>query len=327
HKDYETAGRRLRGRRARGEEKLGKDVRLVADVLHDLGDVHRGKRDYAKAEELYKRALDIQVRKLAPGHLTTAASLISLGDLYFSQNKYQDAESLYRSALTIQESTLNREHPNTLDTVNKLAKLYMATGDSARAVAFQERAIAGTDHNIDLNLAIGSERQKHAYLASLPEQLNRAVSLDVRFAAGDPSARELAITTILRRKGRVLDAMSDSFAALRPRMDAQHQALLGRLNDVTAQLARLVLNSPQQMTAAEHQSQIKALEAEREKIEIEISDLTAGFYQQPQTVTLAAVRSTIAGNAALIELAVYRPFDPKAEEDNAYGEPRYVAYV
>src|SRR5262249_9008701 len=141
------------------------------------------------------------------------------------------------------------------------------------------------------------------------------------------SAREMAITTILRRKGRVLDAMSDSFAALRPRMDAQHQALLGRLNDVTAQLARLVLNGPQQMTAAEHQSQIKALEAEREKIEIEISDLTAGFYQQPQTVTLAAVRSTIAGNAALIELAVYRPFDPKAEEDNAYGEPRYVAYV
>src|SRR5262249_26225043 len=116
-------------------------------------------------------------------------------------------------------------------------------------------------------------------------------------------------------------------AALRTRMDAQHQALLGRLNDVTAQLARLVLNGPQQMTAAEHQSQINVLQAEREKIEIEISELTAGFYQQPQAVTLAAVRSTIASNAALIELAVYRPFDPKAEEDNAYGEPRYIAYV
>src|SRR5262249_39222794 len=116
-------------------------------------------------------------------------------------------------------------------------------------------------------------------------------------------------------------------AALRTRMDAQHQALLGRLNDVTAQLARLVLNGPQQMTAAEHQSQIEVLEAEREKIEIEISELTAGFYQQPQAVTLAAVRLTLASNATLIELAVYRPFDPKDEEGNAYGEPRYVAYV
>jgi CHAT domain-containing protein len=208
-----------------------------------------------------------------------------------------------------------------------LAQLYMATGDFARAVAFHERAIAGVEYNIDLNLAIGSERQKQAYLESLPEQLNQAISLNVRFAGGDPSARELAIITILRRKGRMLDAMSDSFAALRTRMDPQHQALLDRLNDVTTRLAGLVLNGPQQMTAAEHQSQIRLLEAERERIEIEISELTAGFYQRPQAVTLAALRPSIASNAALIELAVYRPFDPKADEDAAYGEPRYVAYV
>jgi len=325
--DYDQAERALERALVIWEQKFGKDHHLVADVLHDLGDVQRGKGNYAKAEELYKRALAIQEHRLAPGHLHIAVSLSSLGDIYFSQRKYQEAESLYQRALAIQESALSREHPTALETVNKLAKLYMATGDFARAIAFQQRAIAGTDHNIDLKLAIGSERQKQAYLASLPEQLNRAISLDVRIATGDLSARDLAITTILRRKGRMLDAMSDSFAALRTRMDAQHQALLGRLNDVTARLARLVLNGPQQMTAAEHQSQIKVLEAEREKIEVEISELTAGFYQQPQAVTLATVRSTIASNAALIELAVYRPFDPRAEEDNAYGEPRYVAYL
>jgi CHAT domain-containing protein/predicted negative regulator of RcsB-dependent stress response len=326
-KDYDKAVQVLERAYGIWERKFGKDHHLVADVLHDLGDVYRGKGDVAKAEELYKLALDIQERKLAAGHRKIALSLVSLGDLYFSQNKYHEAESLYQRALTIQESALSREHPNTLDTVNRLAKLYMAAGDFARAVDFQQRAIAGIEHNIDLNLAIGSERQKQVYLESLPEQLNRAISLDVGFAGGNQSARELAITTILRRKGRMLDAMSDSFAALRTRLDIQHQALLDRLNDVTTRLAKLVLNGPQQVTVAEHQNQIKLVEAERERIEIEISDLTAGFYQQPQVVTLAVVRSKIASDAALIELAVYRPFDPKAEEDNAYGEPRYVAYV
>src|SRR5215467_6173237 len=326
-KDYQKAELYLERARAIREQKLGKDHPRLAIVLFFLGEVERDKGDYAKAEELHKRALAIRESRFGPDHPDVGRSLASLGQIYFSQNKYQEAESLYRRSLTIEENALGPEHPSTIYTVEMLTQLYMATGDSARAGAFHERAIAAVDHNIDLNLAIGSERQKQAYLESLPEQLDRAISLDVGLAGDNPSARELAITTILSRKGRVLDAMSDSFAALHTRLDAQHHAPLDRLNDVTTRLANLVLNGPQQVTGAEHQKQIKLLSAERERIEIEISELTAGFYQQPQAVTLAAVRSKIAGNAALIELAVYRPFDPKAGEDKAYGEPRYVAYV
>jgi len=39
------------------------------------------------------------------------------------------------------------------------------------------------------------------------------------------------------------------------------------------------------------------------------------------------LRSALSNNAALIELAVYRPVDPKLDDDSAYGESRYVAYV
>src|SRR4029079_3404716 len=39
-------------------------------------------------------------------------------------------------------------------------------------------------------------------------------------------------------------------------------------------------------------------------------------------------RALIPDDAALIEFAVYRPFDPKAESNaTAYGVPHYVAYV
>jgi CHAT domain-containing protein/Tfp pilus assembly protein PilF len=326
-KDYDKAEPLFQRALAIREQKLGHDHPAVALVLYALSDVFLGRGDYVKAEELEQRALQIRENKLGPDHADVARSLAGLGNIYFAQRDYQKAEPLYRRALAVEDIALGRDHPDTLHTANKLARLYMATGDFAHAVAFQTRAIAGTEHNIDLNLAIGSERQKSAYLASLPEQLNRAISLHVRFAVDDPGARDLAVTTILQRKGRVLDAMSGSFAALRSRMDAQHQALLRQFNDATTQLAKLVLYGPQRMTPAEHQNQIRILEAERENLEIEISRRSAGFYQHSQPIKLASIQSAVGDNGALIELVVYRSFDPQADDAKSYGEPRYIAYV
>ena len=45
-------------------------------------------------------------------------------------------------------------------------------------------------------------------------------------------------------------------------------------------------------------------------------------------VTLEAVQAAMPDDAALLEFAVFRPFDPKAERNaEAYGPPHYAAYV
>jgi CHAT domain-containing protein len=55
---------------------------------------------------------------------------------------------------------------------------------------------------------------------------------------------------------------------------------------------------------------------------------SAGFYAGSKPATLSAIKASIPENAALIEFAVYRPFDPKAPDNpRAYGVPRYVVYV
>jgi CHAT domain-containing protein len=47
-----------------------------------------------------------------------------------------------------------------------------------------------------------------------------------------------------------------------------------------------------------------------------------------QPVTLAAVKAALPADAALVEFAVFRPFDPKAERPaEAFGAPHYAAYV
>jgi CHAT domain-containing protein/Tfp pilus assembly protein PilF len=326
--DDERAKRFLERALAIREQKLGKDHPTVAVVVQNLGELYKNRGDYAKAEELFKRSIEIREKKFGPDHPETAHSLDGLGDLYFLRGQYPQSESFYRRALKIEETAWGNEHPETLKTANKLARLYMVTGDLTQAVVFQRRAISGTEHNIDLNLAIGSERQKYAYLATLPEQLAEAISLHVGFAANDPSARDLASTTILRRKGRVLDAVSGSFETLRQHSSPENKKLLDQLGNATAQLAKLTLNGPGKLSAGEYHQQLASLEEQREELEAAISERSAEFRAHAQPVTLSSVRAAIPPDAALVEFAAYAAFNPKGRTDaEINGENHYAAYV
>lgn len=179
-----------------------------------------------------------------------------------------------------------------------------------------------------MNLAVGSEREKLAFLRNVSSLSSRSISFHISLAPDDPAARNLAVTTILRRKGRVQDALADNLAALRRRFAAGDQMLIDELNVTTSRLAKLYLNSPRGVTLVEHQKQVKSLEDQRTKLEAEIAARSLGSYESSQPVTLAAVRAALPSDAALIEFAVYEPFDPKAPDNQkANGKPRYAAYV
>src|SRR5262249_4779744 len=156
----------------------------------------------------------------------------------------------------------------------------------------------------------------HAYLDSLLEQSNQAILLHVRFAGDDPSARELAATTILRRKGRVLDAVSGNLEALRQRSSPEDQKLLDELGGTTARLAKLALNGPEKIPAAEYNKQLASLEEQKEKLEATISERSAQFRAKAQPVSLSGVRAAIPADAALVEFAAYSAFNPKGETES-----------
>jgi CHAT domain-containing protein/Tfp pilus assembly protein PilF len=307
---------------------LGAEHPDVARVLYNLALLHRDRGEYVKAEPLYRRALAIWEKTFGPEHPDLARSLYGLANLYCGRGEYAKAEPLYQRSLVIWEKALGTQHPNLAESLNGLAVLCLAKGDIAQAIEHQSRANAISEHNLELNLAIGSERQKLAYLATLSGQTDRTVSLHLRSAPNDPMAHKLAITQILQRKGRALDATSETLNALRSRFNTEDQALLDQLTDARSQLARLVLDGPQEMTGEQYRDRIKALEDQAEKFESDISRRSSEFRAQSLPVMLAAVQAAIPAGAALIEFASYHPFNAKAgRADEAYGKPRYVVYV
>ncbi len=311
------------------EKAFGPEHPSFAASLDSLATVFLDRGDLDNAESLVQRALEIREKALGPEHPDVAVSLYNLAKVYSVRGNFDKAEPLYQRALKIREDSLGHDHPGVSELLTNMAACYAASGDGERAITTQAHANAIIERNIALNLVAGSERQKLAYLTTLSEMTDRTLSLHLRTAPDSREARELAVTTIFQRKGRVQDAMSDDLSGLRRRFNAQDRKLLDSLNGTTGKLARLVLNGPGRMSLAEHQQQIEALEEQKEQIENEISRRSAGFYTRAEPVTLGAVQAAIPAPAALIEISTYRPFDPKARGDNrkAYGEPRYAAYV
>ncbi len=310
------------------EKALGTAHPQVAYAVNNLAIVYDIKGDYARAEPLYRRALAIWEKALGPEHIQVAIALNNLANFHNKKGDYSEARALYLRTLAIREKFQGAWHQEIAYALNNLAILHNTKGETAQAIAFQSRAVAISERNTALNIATGSERQKLAYLATLMIESNHSVSLHIRSAPNEPAARDLAVTTILQRKGRALDALTDNIVALRHRANPQDQALLDQYKDAVAKLARLALGGPQGATPAAAQQQIKALEEQKEKLEAEIGSRSAEFRVQSQPVTLESVRAAIPAGAALVEFAVYLPFNPKhTKTDEAFGKPHYVAYV
>jgi CHAT domain-containing protein/tetratricopeptide (TPR) repeat protein len=338
-KDAARAEDLFRRALALDEDLDGPDSLTVAIQYQNLGVLARERGDYESARDLYMRALEIRERRLGPNHPEVAPLLNNLANIHYAHGDIAASLDTHFRALRIQEQAFGAWHGATLVSVGNIARRYAASGDLANAIAWQRRADTVIERQLSLQLAVGSERQKLAFVNSVAERTERTLSLHLREALADPDAAALAALVLLQRKGRVLDAMADTFAAVRTRGLAEgDRTLLDRLDKTTADLARLALHAPAPPAAPsgasrpeqadERPRRIKELEAEKERLEAELSAHSAEFRARRQQVTLEAVQAVIPDDAALIEFAVFRPFDPKAERNaDAYGAPHYAAYV
>jgi CHAT domain-containing protein/Tfp pilus assembly protein PilF len=306
------------------EKAWGPEHPDVALVLNNLANLYYHQGNYAKAEPFYGRALAIREKVLGPQHPAVAASLNYLANFYRNHGEHAKAEPFYRRALAIREKALGPQHPLVADTLNNLAILYTAKGDLTQGLAFQARANDVSERNLSLNLATGSERQKLAYLALASPQTDSTLSLHIQYAPHDPQALDLALTTLLRRKGRGLDAMTDAVAALRRRATPEGQELFDQLAAARSQLTALTFKEADTARPDTYRMRLKPLEDKIENLEADLSAHSAEFRAQSQPVTLSAIRAALPVGSALVEFAVFTPRDMQTGKDRPL---RYLAYV
>ncbi len=174
-----------------------------------------------------------------------------------------------------------------------------------------------------------SEQRKQNYAQKFNLTTDAVITLALKQSAENPTIAKLALTTVLRRKGRVLDAMTDTVQILRAQLadNPEIKTLFDDWLNVQQRLAALVYRGQREQKLEVYQKQIKLLLVEKERLEEQVSAKSAEFRKQIQVLELADIQAEIPQDAALVEIVQYKPFNPKAKYQQRFGQPRYAAAI
>ena len=308
------------------ESTLGENHPNVATLLNNIGGLYQESGDYSAALPFYDRALLVQETALGKNHPDVAASLNNLALLHRDRKDYAAARPLFERALSIRETTLDSNHPYVANSLNNLAGLYQAENKVDRAIELYSRGSAIQEENVSIMISQSSEARRQQYINALSPMISVVVSMNAKDNPDNSAATQLALSTILQRKGRVLDAVANTAEQLRSQLSPENRELLDELNSVRGSIANLRFSGTGGLSRAQYQSEIAQLEERAERIEETLTRGSAEFAIETTPVSIAAVQALIPDEAALVEFVRYRPLDFN-QSHNYWGPARYAAYV
>jgi CHAT domain-containing protein/tetratricopeptide (TPR) repeat protein len=306
---------------------FGAEHSTVAAILNNLASLAEAQGDFPRAEALFKQTLALKEKIFGADHPDVALTARSLGQFYVGRGDYAKAAPLYERALAIFEKAFGAEHPSVATVLIDLSELSFLERDYGRAVVFQRRGYEIRERNLESILAAGSENEKQVYLNTLAHETQAGIYLHL-FAPTDQEALNLAMTTILRRKGRILDVMTAQITNLRGHSTPADQALLDALTAARSQVATVQIRARNERSPEARRTEIEKIETEIKRLEAEISRRSAEFRAQTRTITLDGVRQALPDDSALIEFFVYQGLNPEIGlKAGRQADPGYVAYV
>ncbi|MDB9492181.1 tetratricopeptide repeat protein [Dolichospermum circinale CS-534/05] len=299
----------------------------IANSLNNLAFLYYSQARYKEAEIYYIQVRDMYKRLLGKEHPLLANNLNNLAALYKRQRLYDNAKIHYLQARDMYKRLLGKEHPLVATSLNNLAALYQSQGNIINALDFLTQGIEIEESNLTYNLSAGFERQKRDYIKTISGTTNATISLHLNSASNNQKTARLAFTTLLQRKGRILDILTNNLQILRQRVnEPESLKLIDELSIIYSQLASLIYN-PSAQLLSNYRQQVEQLEDKAKRKEDELSRRSAEFRLQSQPVSVEAIQKLIPSDAALVELVRYQPFNPKAPEKDRFGELRYAAYI
>ncbi len=313
------------------EKALGPDHPHVALSLNNLAVLYKEQGDYGKAKPLQERALAITEKALGPDQPKVATNLNNLAILYQDQGDYGKAEPLHKRALAIWEKALGPDHPDVAQGLNNLAAHYDDQSGFERALPLRRRAFNIEETNLVRTLTVANESRKLAFASTLSGSLHYALSLHLRVALKHNAVAELALTTLLRRKNRVQDLLSQSNAALRRSLPHDDLLLLDDLAAVDSRIAMLSNRGPGPHGVEAHAQQLDELDEQRDGLWSELAKHSALVESLEHPITIDDVQNALPAGSTLIEFVQYSPQHDddgvRLRDHEPKPPPRYAAYI
>jgi CHAT domain-containing protein len=311
---------------------LGENHPDYAISLNNLAGLYHGMGDHAAALRLYREALEIWRTRSGEDHRNYATTLSGLAALYHDMGDHAAALPLFRQALEVYRNALGENHPEYASSLNNLAMLYASTGRAPEAMSLMEQAAVIDDQMIGQILAIGSERQRIAFLNTVVGKVYGFLSLVLQHLGDSRHAVNAAFELVLRRKAIAAEAAAAQRDAV---LAGKYRDLEPKLHELAAlrmQLARKTLAGPGHEGLESHLRELADWEAQKEGLEATLARQIPemNLRQKLRAVDRRAVAVNLPEGFALVEFARFPVRDFQAVPIR--GEPhwkaaRYVPFV
>lgn len=324
---------RQMGDLAKAEELLDRSVKLdeqrgnqFSGWGSSLAEIKRAQGKPKEALVLLERA-QAQLTKISPVSATVYNTQIA--DVLRELGDYARAEKLMLAYLGNLAKTYGPRHPVYGMAQLTLAYNYMASGNLAKAEKLLTDSLEVAERELMLALKTGTEADHAVYFGRNNYQLDTAINYQLDYAPKSASAARLGLTTLLRRKGRVLDAAAANLATIRTKLSVDDKKLLDDLASARAMLAKLTVIGPTATGEADYAKEVARLEDQILKLEIQVGRKSAAYRAASQTIDLPSVQKMIPSDTKLVEMVNFQPGDPKAVYTvNPTLKPRrYAAYI
>jgi CHAT domain-containing protein/tetratricopeptide (TPR) repeat protein len=293
----------------------------------NLAAIHQEAGELAEAVPLYERVLGMYERIPNAPQTNRAGTMMNFAMVRLLQGDFKAAEPLYMGALEAREAVLGPHHLEVAATLERIAVFHQVANRSDDAFRAMSRATEIHEEHLRTILMSGSDQERQAYMTTVQENLDVALSLRSAQLSSHADASTWAATLVMRRKGRVLDAATAMTQRVTARMTDEEQQLSKKLAAARSRLAALVLQSTE-APPGEREAQRRKFEADVDTIESELAARSREFAAELRTVDLAAVQKQLPTGTTLVEYVRYRPFDPRAiKKIDRFGEARYAAFV
>ena len=300
----------------------------LATSLSNLAAFYTAQKRYKEAESLHVQALEMNKLILRERHPNIGRSLNNLAVFYERQELYEKAEPLFLEALDLWKSSLGERHPNVPTALNNLARLYASQGHYEKAIDYLEQSLSIEEENVATNLPFGPEGQKYDYLETVRGSTYISISLHLQHTKSNSKSAKLSFATILLRKGRILNTLTDRLKRIRQDSSPTEQSKLDQLEEATSQFTNLYHNGLANRNPEQYRLRSNALQQEITQLSTELSRSSSAFQITTQPITLETIQDQIPPDTALVEFVEYQRFNFTDKSADQWGVvPYYAAYI
>jgi tetratricopeptide (TPR) repeat protein len=254
-----------------------------------LAEIKRIQGKYKEALALYEQA-KAEMAKIAPASAPAMNQMIveSLKDV----KDYARAEKLELEYVAYMTKQYGKGNPFLGYAHYSLAGVYAAAGKIKQAEVSYDIALDIMEKELAGVLRSGTDTDHAVYFSQHAYVLDTALNFNLVYAPKSGTAARLALTTLLRRKGRILDAAAAALATIRSKLSPDDKKLLDELTSARAQLAKMTVAATG-AADAEFAKAIATLEDKILKLEAQVSKKSAAYRTVTQPIELATIQKAI----------------------------------